>query len=106
VTVTVYVARSATLTTGLETSSEVEVESRLTETVAAPLEPATLELLDVKTAVRCFGEVDAANDVWHVAPCAANGSLAQPLIGVPPSKKVTDPEGDTVDVTAAVSVTA
>jgi hypothetical protein len=87
VTVAVYVAMPPALTTGLDTASEIEVESRLTESVAAPLDPATLELLDVKTAVSCFGDVDAANDVGQVAWCVARSTLAlaQPLIGTDPT---------------------
>ena len=99
--------------TELVTSSEVDVESGATVMLSTGLTElfSTEPAVGVKTAVSCA--VDAANDVEHATvalwPLGVTARFAHPLIGVPPSSKVTAPHSAVLllapDVTVAMSVT-
>jgi hypothetical protein len=102
-----------TLTVGLETPSEVEVDACPTTTVTLWLvdpprpDPAWGE----KTAVRCPGDADDENAVEHVTftlwLTVATPTLEQPVIAVPPFSNATDPEGGAaaeLDVIVAIKL--
>jgi hypothetical protein len=96
----------------LDTSKEVEVESLVTSSVAAPADPATVESASgVKIAVSSSGDVTAANELWHVAVGIAlvTGSFMHAgLIGRPLFSNVMVPDSEAavlVGVTDATNVT-
>jgi hypothetical protein len=93
----------------LVTSREVEVESRPTVRLAAPVDPVTVAAASgANTAVRRSADVDAPNDVWQMAigVDGAMVSATHPEIGEPPFSNVIVPDLEpVVEVIVASNVT-
>ena len=78
-------------------------------TIAVPVELATFDAaFGVKTAVSCSGDVEAANDVWHMAVNLDGviGSATQLAIAAPPFANAMVPDGEpALELTTANNVT-